>query len=296
MGLLGAHVSTSGGLRNAPENGKAIGCQAIQIFTKNQRQWHGKALTPQDVRQYREALEKSGIGPVMSHTSYLINLGHPDPAKRAVSQEAFLDEVARAEALGVQFVVFHPGSHLREITEDQCLQFIAESINLICARTPGYRAQLLLENTAGQGSNVGHRFEHLARILGLLNEPERAGVCFDTCHAFAAGYDLRTAEAWHQTFEEFERVIGCRHLKAFHVNDSKKGLNCRVDRHADVGAGEIGMAAFRCLVNDPRFALLPMVLETPCDVMTYEQSLRVLRGLMDSPSVEGTPGAGCDPV
>jgi len=259
---IGAHVSASGGVENAPENAQAIGANAFALFTKNQRRWDAKPLTETSISAFKQRCAQYGFSPeqVLPHDSYLINLGHPDAEALAKSRAAFVDEIQRCKQLGLVWLNFHPGSHLREISESECLTRIAESINQALDQTVGVTA--VLEATAGQGSNLGNRFEHLAEIIEQVTDKTRIGVCIDTCHIFAAGYDLRTPEACEQTFAEFERLVGFSYLKAMHLNDSKGGLGSRIDRHHSLGQGEIGWPVFEYLLQDPRFQRMPLILET----------------------------------
>jgi len=263
MKFVGAHVSIAGGIFNAPLNAKKIGAKAFALFTKNQRQWKAKPLSKEDVKKFKENLQKVSILPkhVLPHDSYLINLGHPEEDKRRKSIEAFIDETERCYQLGLKYLNFHPGSHLRKVSEKECLRIIADSINEIHERTKD--VILVLENTAGQGSNVGYRFEHLAEIIEMVKDKSRIGVCLDTCHMFAAGYDIRTEPAYLKTMEEFEKVIGFKYLKGMHLNDAKSTLGSRVDRHQSIGKGNIGLEAFRLIMNDPRLDDIPLILETP---------------------------------
>ena len=263
MKHLGAHVSAAGGVANAPRNAAAIGADAFALFTKNQKQWLAPALAASEITAFGAACTelKFAAHLVLPHDSYLINLGHPEAEGLEKSRTAFIDEMTRCQQLGLKLLNFHPGSHLDRIGEDDCLKRIAESINLALAATRGVTA--VIENTAGQGTNIGWRFEHLARIIEFVDDPARAGVCIDTCHTFAAGYDLRTAAACETTFRDFDRIVGFRFLRAMHLNDSKKGLASRVDRHECLGQGEIGLECFRWLMRDPRFNGIPLVLETP---------------------------------
>ncbi len=259
---IGAHVSASGGVENAPVNAQEIGANAFALFTKNQRRWEAKPLTKKSIEQFKKRCEQHGFKPeqILPHDSYLINLGHPDPDALAKSRAAFLDEMQRCEQLGLVWLNFHPGSHLRTISESECLAKIAESINQAIAETE--QVIPVIEATAGQGSNLGHRFEHLAEIIDQVDDKSRIGVCIDTCHIFAAGYDLRTLEACEATFAEFDRIVGFDYLKAMHLNDSKGALGSRVDRHHSLGQGEIGWEVFRYLMQDERFEKMPLVLET----------------------------------
>jgi len=280
MGLLGAHVSISGGVYKAPERGKKLGCESIQIFSKNQMQWKAKPLTPEDSQKFKEELRKTRIKEVVIHDSYLINLGSPDGEKLQMSRDAFLDEMIRAEILGVKYLVFHPGSHMGK-GEEIGLKLIAESLNILIDKAKeASNVMLLLETTAGQGSNLGYKFEHLKFIMDQVEKKERLGVCFDTAHAFEAGYDISTEEGYERTFKEFDNIIGLEKLKVFHLNDSKTPLGSHIDRHENIGEGMVGLKAFELLVNDERFKNHPMILETPGGEKYYEYNLKVLRGLV----------------
>ncbi len=271
MKRIGAHVSASGGVENAPLNAQAIGATAFALFTKNQRQWKAKALTDESISRFRENLENVAIDPqfVLPHDSYLINLGHPDREALQKSRGAFLDEMQRCEQLGLNLLNFHPGSHLKKIPEEESLARVAESINWTLEQTSGVTA--VIENTAGQGTNLGHRFEHLAAIIERVEDKSRVGVCLDTCHTFTAGYDLRTADACQQTFAEFERIVGFKYLRGVHLNDSKPDLGSRVDRHESLGKGKLGWTVFEYIMNDPRFEEIPMVLETIDDSLWADE-------------------------
>jgi len=277
MKFVGAHVSASGGVENAPLNAMKIGAKAFALFTKNQRQWKAKPLTQHSIDTFKENLEKSGILPrhVLPHDSYLINLGHPEEEKLEKSRAAFIDELERCAQLGLDKLNFHPGSHLVKIskkdplyseklleTELHCLDVIAESMNIAIEATAHSNVKLVIENTAGQGSNLGYRFEHLAHLVERVKDKSRVGVCLDTCHTFTSGYDLRTREAYDGTMELFERVVGFKYLMGMHINDSKPKLGSRVDRHHSLGEGEIGWDAFRFIMNDPRMDDIPLILET----------------------------------
>jgi deoxyribonuclease-4 len=275
---LGAHVSTSGGVNKAPANGVQLGCEAIQIFTKNQMQWRAKPFTPAEIDSYREEFAKTDLHVAVSHDSYLINLGSPEESKLAQSLSSFEDEVERCEQLGVPYLVFHPGSHVGA-GEKIGLATIAASLNQVLKKKKGYKTQLLLETTAGQGSNLGYRFEQLAEIIGMVAENDRLGICVDSCHIFAAGYDIRNRTVYETTFQQFDSIIGISKIKAFHLNDSKKEFASKVDRHEHIGEGAIGLEAFRLIVNDDRFQGLPMLLETPGGDAEYENNLRLLKGL-----------------
>ncbi|MEW8013792.1 MAG: deoxyribonuclease IV [Candidatus Sedimenticola endophacoides] len=271
MKRIGAHVSAGGGVENAPLNAQAIGANAFALFTKNQRQWKAKPLSAESIAAFRENLDRVGIAPrhVLPHDSYLINLGHPEPEALAKSRDAFLDEMHRCQQLGLRLLNFHPGSHLKKISEEQSLALVAESINLTLEQSEGVCA--VIENTAGQGSNLGYRFEHLAAIIEQVTDKSRVGVCLDTCHTFVAGYDLRTPEACRETFAEFERIVGFDYLRGMHLNDSKPELGARVDRHHSLGMGCIGWGAFEYIMNDPRFDEIPMVLETIDDTLWAQE-------------------------
>ncbi|MDI5986561.1 deoxyribonuclease IV [Halomonas sp. M4R5S39] len=262
MKYLGAHVSAAGGPDQAVLRAVEIGADAFALFTKNQRQWHAKPLTDEAIEAFRTACREHGFGPgqILPHDSYLINLGHPDAAGLEKSRAAFLDEFQRCEQLGLTLLNFHPGSHLKKISESECLTRIADSINHVLAETRGVTA--VIENTAGQGTNLGWRFEHLAEIIDQVDDGSRVGVCIDTCHAFAAGYDLRTPEACTATLDEFDAVVGFEYLRGMHLNDAKSEFASRVDRHHSLGRGNIGLDAFTTLMRDPRIDDIPMVLET----------------------------------
>ena len=280
MKFVGAHVSAAGGVFNAPINAKEIGAKAFALFTKNQRQWKAKPLTEDAVRKFKENLKAVGIKPehVLPHDSYLINLGSPDPEKRRKSLEAFIDEVERCYQLGLKYLNFHPGSHLRKISEEECLKIVADSVNEAISRTRDI--VLVIENTAGQGSNVGYRFEHIAQIIELVEDKSRIGVCLDTCHLFAAGYDIRTREAYEKTMEEFDQIVGFKYLKGMHLNDAKSQLGSRVDRHHSIGKGNIGLEAFRFIMNDPRLDNIPLILET-IDPSIWKEEIELLYSLVE---------------
>lgn len=262
MKFIGAHVSASGGLENAAIRAAEINATAFALFTKNQRQWHAAPLTDEIISRFKAACKKYHYQPehILPHDSYLINLGHPEAEALEKPREAFIDEMSRCQQLGLTLLNFHPGSHLKKISEEACLARIAESINIALDSTEGVTA--VIENTAGQGSNLGFRFEHLAAIIDGVEDKSRVGVCIDTCHAFAAGYDLRSADACEQTFAEFERVVGLRYLRGMHLNDAKSAFGSRVDRHHSLGEGNIGHEAFRWIMRDSRFDGIPLILET----------------------------------
>lgn len=271
MKYFGAHVSASGGVENAIKNAKAIGATAFALFTKNQRQWLAPELTAAQIELFRQQMAEAGYAAwqVLPHDSYLINLGHPDQEGLDKSRESFFEEMRRCELLGLDRLNFHPGSHLKRISEEGSLDRIAESINMALERTSGVTA--VLENTAGQGSNLGFRFEHLAYIIDRVEDKSRVGVCLDTCHTFAAGYDLRTTEALDATFAEFDRVVGFNYLRGMHLNDAMRPLGSRVDRHSPLGDGEIGWECFRYIARDSRFDNIPLILETPDEARWSEE-------------------------
>lgn len=263
MKYIGAHVSIAGGVENAPVNARKIGAKAFALFTKNQRQWSAAPLTPESIELFKQRCEEYGYVAkhILPHDSYLINLGNPEKEALEKSRAAFLDEMQRCEQLGLDRLNFHPGSSLKKVSDEECLRTIAESINITLDKTQGVCA--VIENTAGQGSNLGYSFEQIAYIIDRVEDKSRVGVCIDTCHAFAAGYDLKSESGFQETFEHFEEVIGFKYLKGMHLNDSKKGVGSHVDRHEDIGRGELGIAPFRMLMHDKRFDDLPLVLETP---------------------------------
>lgn len=281
MKYFGAHVSASGGVENAPRNAREIGATAFALFTKNQRQWHAPQLTPAQIEAFRSACAEAGYAPgvILPHDSYLINLGHPEREGLEKSRASFVEEMQRCEALGLDRLNFHPGSHLQKITSVQSLDRIAESINIALEQSRGVTA--VIENTAGQGSNLGFAFEHLAYIIDKVEDKSRVGYCIDTCHAFAAGYDLRTAEACERTFAELDRVVGLNYLRGMHLNDAMKPLGSHVDRHAPLGDGEIGWECFRYIAADSRFDDIPLILETPDEARWPEEiaRLKVLAGV-----------------
>ncbi len=259
---VGAHVSAAGGVSNAPKNAAEIRASGFALFTKNQRQWHAKPLAKDEIKAFKEACKALNFPPesILPHDSYLINLGHPEKDGLEKSRKAFLDEMQRCEQLGLDRLNFHPGSHLRKLSEKECLSRIAESVNLALRETRGVTA--VLENTAGQGSNVGYSFEHLAEIIEQIKDQDRVGVCIDTCHAFAAGYDLRTRESCDQVFVSFNKIIGFSRLKGMHLNDAKTGLGENKDRHESLGKGKLGLTVFKYIMTDDRFRGIPLILET----------------------------------
>jgi deoxyribonuclease-4 len=263
MKYIGAHVSAAGGVEFAPARAHEIGATAFALFTKNQRQWHSPALSAASIEKFNAACKQYGYGggQILPHDSYLINLGHPSEPELEKSRTAFIDEMRRCEQLGIDRLNFHPGSTLGGISVEECLDRIAESINLALAKTSGVVA--VIENTAGQGSGVGHRFDHLARIIDGVNDKSRVGVCIDTCHAYTSGYDLRTATACEETFAEFSQAVGFKYLMGLHLNDTLKSRGSHVDRHAPLGEGELGWECFRYLMRSPHFNNMPLILETP---------------------------------
>lgn len=260
---IGAHVSASGGVSNAVANALEIGANAFALFTRNQRQWYPKPLEEEEIENFRSAVKEAGIESkhILPHASYLINLGNPDPTNLKKSRDAFLDEMQRCEQLGLTLLNFHPGSHLKKMSEEDCLAQIAEEINIALQKTKGVTA--VLENTAGQGTNLGYRFEHLKQIIDQVEDKSRVGVCIDTAHTLAAGYDIRTEEGYRETMYQIDKIIGLEYLRGIHLNDSLKELASRVDRHASVGEGVMGMTLFEVLMQDERLADIPIILETP---------------------------------
>ena len=275
---IGAHVSASGGVGNAILNAEAIGANAFALFTRNQRSWVSKPLPQLEIDGFRALLLDRGFRPdmVLPHDSYLINLGSPDEETLQKSRIAFLDEMSRAQQLGLTMLNFHPGSHLNRISEEQCLDQIAREINLALSKTEGVTA--VIENTAGQGTNLGWRFEHIARIIDGVDDKSRVGVCIDTCHTLAAGYDLSTEMGYQFAMDEFERVVGFRYLRAVHLNDSKKGAGSHVDRHETLGNGAMGRDFFTRFMHDSRFDNMPIILETP-EPTLWAQEIAWLRNL-----------------
>ncbi len=285
MKRIGAHVSASGGVENAPLNAADIGANAFALFTKNQRQWVAKPLSNESIDAFKANCATHNLESdyILPHDSYLINLGHPEAEKLEKSRDAFLDEMQRCEQLGLKLLNFHPGSHLKQVSDSVCLSTIAESINITLDKTKDVTA--VIENTAGQGSNLGFRFEHLAEIIDQVEDKERVGVCIDTCHSFAAGYDLLSQESSAAVFDEFEKVVGFNYLRGMHLNDSKKGLGSRVDRHHSLGHGVLGVEVFKFIMNDDRFDDIPMILETIDDTI-WADEIKLLRSYI----VDGTSG------
>jgi len=282
MKYIGAHVSASGGVENAPLNAHEIGATAFALFTKNQRQWIGAPLSADSIDAFRTNCEKYGFTAesILPHDSYLINLGAPDSEKLAQSRAAFLDEMTRCGQLGLDRLNFHPGSHLNQISEDKCISLVAESINMALDKTTGVTA--VIENTAGQGSNIGYKFEHLAAIIDQVEDKSRVGVCIDTCHAFAAGFNLKGDNAdlfaeggFEKVFENFDRIVGFKYLRGMHLNDAKKPCGSKVDRHEILGCGEIGWETFEKIMRDPRFDGIPLILETPQPELWPEEISRL---------------------
>lgn len=277
---FGAHMSITGGLHRAFEHGERAGCDTVQLFTKNQQQWRAKPLADQEIALFQEAQRRTGFGPLVVHDSYLINLASPKDDVWEKSIAAFAEELERCAALGIPYLVTHPGAHTGS-GEEAGLQREAVALNRLFGAGVGGDVLVLLETTAGQGTTLGARFEHLARLIELVEHPERLAVCVDTCHLLAAGYDFRTPETYAATFDAFDRLVGLERIKAFHLNDSQKDLGSRVDRHAHIGEGFVGLEGFRLLVNDARFEGLPMILETPKgdDLAEDIENLARLRGL-----------------
>jgi deoxyribonuclease IV len=291
--FVGAHTSASGGVFNAIINAEAIGAKAFALFTKNQKRWDAKPFDAKTLDKWFETLEVSGIAPkhILPHDSYLINLGHPEEEKLQKSRTAFIDEMQRCEILGLDRLNFHPGSHLVKLSakekkdpeliekvENECLDVIAESINIALDKTSGVKA--VIENTAGQGTNLGYKFEHLARIIDKVEDKSRVGVCIDTCHMFTAGYDIRTREAYDKTWGDFDTIVGREYLSGMHINDSKPPLGSRVDRHHSLGRGEIGLDAFRFIMNDDRMDDIPLILET-IDETIWKDEIALLYSFVD---------------
>jgi deoxyribonuclease IV len=272
MKYIGAHVSASGGVENAPLNASKIAAKAFSLFTKNQKQWKAAPLTEKSISLFKENCQKYGFLPeyILPHDGYLINPGSPDKEMLEKSREALLDEMQRCEQLGLTMLNFHPGAHLGKMTEDDCMKIVAESINFVLQKTKGVTA--VIENTAGQGSSVGYRFEHLKSIIDMVDDKSRVGVCIDTCHAYASGYDIKTEDGYNLTFSEFDRILGLSYLRGFHLNDARKGLASRVDRHESIGKGDLGEEVFIRIMNDPRFDNMPIILETP-DEEIWDQEI-----------------------
>lgn len=279
--MFGAHMSISGGFDKALERGGEINCQTIQIFTKNSNQWKAKEITEKDITTYQNLFNKLQITPVVAHDSYLINLASPDPDLHKKSLEAFFLEMVRCEKLKIPYLVFHPGAHIGS-GEKAGLKKVAQSINLLLKRGKGFKVSLLIETTAGQGTNLGYKFEHIGEIIKMVKQKKYVGVCLDTCHIFAAGYDITTKKGYKKTFKAFHQIIGIDKIKVIHINDSKKELGSRVDRHEHIGKGYMGLEPFRFLVNDKKFTSIPKILETPKgpDMKEDVENLKVLKGLI----------------
>lgn len=279
MKYIGAHVSIAGGVENAPVNAHKVGAKAFAMFVKNQRQWSAPPLTEDNIRKFKENCEKYGYKPfqILPHDGYLINLGSPDKESLEKSRNAFIDEMKRCELLGLDKLNFHPGSHLGKMNEEDCLKVIAESVNIALQKTNGVAA--IIENTAGQGSNVGYSFEQIRYLIDLIDDKNRVGVCFDTCHAYSAGYDIKTKEGFEETFKKFDEIIGIKYLRGIHINDTKKALGSKVDRHENIGKGLLGLETFSYFVNDSRFDNIPIILETPDEELWIEE-IKILYGLI----------------
>jgi deoxyribonuclease-4 len=279
MKYVGAHVSASGGVENAPVNAHEIGARAFALFTKNQRQWFSNPLSLASIKAFRENCEKYDYKPIqiLPHDSYLINLGHPEKEPLEKSRASFLDEMQRCEQLGLDRLNFHPGSHLKAISEEECLSRIAESINIVLDKTKGVTA--VIENTAGQGTNMGHKFEQIRFMIDKVEDKSRVGVCIDTCHAFTSGYDVKSPEGYVETFNMFDKIIGFNYLRGMHINDSKKELASRVDRHDNIGKGLLGGDIFKMLMNDSRLDNMPLILETPEESL-WEAEIKNLYSLV----------------
>jgi len=280
MKYIGAHVSAAGGVFNAPINAQKIGAKAFALFTKNQRQWKAKPLDEETISLFKKNLETAEILPchVLPHDSYLINLGHPEEEKRQKSLDAFIDEVQRCEQLGLDRLNFHPGSHLKKISTQECLERISNSMNETLEKTKD--VTLVIENTAGQGSNLGFDFAHLGYLIENSIDKDRVGVCIDTCHMFTAGYDIRTREAYDKTWQEFDEIVGFKYLKGMHINDSKPELGSHVDRHDSLGKGKIGLDAFKFIMNDKRMDDIPLVLET-IDDSIWDKEVELLYSFIE---------------
>ena len=277
MKYIGAHVSAAGGVENVPKRANEIGAKAFALFTKNQRRWEGPPLTKENIDGFKTRCEEFGFSmdQVMPHDSYLINLGHPEQKQLEKSRKAFLDEIQRCEQLGIKLLNFHPGNHLNKMSVEECLLRNAESLNWALDKSEGVTA--VIENTAGQGTSVGYKFEYLARIIEGVDDKSRIGVCIDTCHAFAAGYDLSTEDGFKAMCKEFEETVGFEYLKGIHLNDSQKELGSRVDRHDNIGEGHIGLKGFELLMNDERFDDIPMLLETPNGEEYWHEEIKKLK-------------------
>ncbi len=281
MKRVGAHVSSAGGVENSPLNAKDINAKAFALFTKNQKQWKAKPLSSENIESFKKHCLENNFLPehILPHDSYLINLGNPDKDGLERSREAFIDEINRCTMLGLKLLNFHPGNHKNMISEDDCLDLISESLNIALNSTVD--VTLVIENTAGQGTSLGYRFEHLAHIISKVEDKSRIGVCIDTCHTFASGYDIRTFESYTETMKKFEDIVGFEYLKGMHLNDSKVKLGSRVDRHHSLGEGELGLDPFRFIMSDPRIDEIPMVLET-IDSTIWEKEIKLLYSFTDN--------------
>jgi len=277
MKYVGAHVSAAGGVHNAPIVASGIKAKAFAFFTKNQKQWNSKALSDEEINLFKKNIAEYDFKSehILPHDSYLINLGNPDNEKREKSLAAFIDEIKRVGQLGLKYLNFHPGSHLDQITEEECLDLIAEAVNKASSETKEYSVTLVIENTAGQGSNVGYKFEHIKRIISNVTDKKRIGVCIDTCHTFAAGYDISTPEKFEGVIAEFDKIIGVKYICAVHLNDSKKEKGSNVDRHASIGEGVLGIEPFRYIMNNKIFDNIPLILETP-EPLLWEKEIELL--------------------
>jgi deoxyribonuclease-4 len=276
MNFIGAHVSSSGGVFNAPINANKIGATGFALFTKNQRQWVSKPLDTKTIDKFKENMEKLNFSPnsVLPHDSYLINLAHHEKEQNDKSLSAFIDEVERVSILGLNRLNFHPGSHLKKMSEDEALNLVAENMNRTLNETSD--VSLVIENTAGQGTNLGYRFEHLAQIIDRVEDKSRVGVCIDTCHLFASGYDIRTKEKYEETMAKFDEIVGFKYLMGMHINDSKSKFGSRVDRHHSLGMGELGLEPFKFIMNDKRIENIPLVLET-IDETIWDKEIELLK-------------------
>ncbi len=279
MKYIGPHVSASGGVENAVINAVELDANAFALFTKNQKQWYAKPLEKETIKKFRALCEKHNFQPfqILPHDSYLINLGHPEQEGLRKSRDAFLDEMQRCELLGLDRLNFHPGSHLQKISEEECLKRIAESINIALDKTKGVIA--VIENTAGQGTNLGHKFEHIRFIIDHVEDKSRVGVCIDTCHSYSAGYDIKSEEGYIDTLNHFDEVVGFEYLKGVHINDSKKEHGSRVDRHNSIGEGTLGIDLFKRIMQDPRFDDMPLILETPNEEI-WVKEISLLKSFM----------------
>ena len=281
MKYIGAHVSTEGGVANAPLEAIAIGAKSFALFTGSSNRWTSKAIPEGEAHAFKENCRRGGFtaDQILPHDNFLINLGSPDPQKLHMSRKSFLEEMKRCEQLGLTMLNFHPGSHLNEIEEEKSLDLIAESINITLDQTDGVTA--VLESTAGQGSNLGYRFEHLAHIIAKVEDKSRVGVCIDTCHTYSAGYDLADEEGYRKTWHDFDEIIGRSFLRAIHLNDDLRKLGSRIDRHTEIGKGTLGMEFFRRFVNDPRFDGMPIILETPNPAI-WPEEIKLLYSLIEN--------------